>query len=219
MPRKKAATKRHDESLDSKLKDGEVVPQLDYEPFACNVTIRGIAPILFHRYDQAEVDRKAAMPKGAAGKKEDNIESYIYYNNKKQYCMPGANFKAALKNAAKRFQDPSSPRRSAHDMVAAGITVQPFLAPIKKDGKIVKKYDAIDVRSVVIGKIRISRSRPMLEEGWMIDFEVAVNDSENITSDWLYKLIARAGKFSGLGDFRPDFGGFRIESFKKVKLV
>lgn len=223
-----AATAVNEPSIDTKKKKGkkgekeertEYETKDDFQPFTAEVTVVGTAPMLFHRYDPELIKKLSELPKGAAEKKIDHVEHYVYRDEDNNLCMPGVNFKACLKNAAKRFKDPSSPRRSAHDLIGAGIVVTPYLAPIKREGVLLKDWDAMDVRPVVIKRDRITRHRPMLYEGWSIDFQVGVIDSEHITGTFLHKLISRAGLFSGLGDFRPDFGGFRLDSFIEVKMV
>lgn len=187
------------------------------EQYHMKVRVLGKGPLLFHRYDVEEQERKKVAKKGSIEKTTDNIESYVYRDKKGNICMPGMNFKAALVNAAKRFQDPSSPRKSAHDLIRAGIVVDPYLAPILSGGKPTAEWHGVDVRGVVIQKNRIARSRPFMEPGWEIDFEVTVTDIEMVKPALLADIIFRAGAFSGLGDYRPDFGQFAIKECRLVK--
>jgi hypothetical protein len=196
-----------------KGKDTEV-EKPDFEPFTVEAQVVGISPILFHAYDVEEVERKGNLPKGAKEKKVDNVESFVYRCKDKTLGIPGVNMKAALANAAKRFKDPSSPRKSAKDLIRAGVTVGPFVASLG-----VKEWDALDKRGVVVQQSRVTRSRPMLYEGWKCSFEIRVMDSEHITEEFLREIVDRAGMYSGLGDYRPDFGQFRIDSWQRIAMV
>jgi len=64
----------------------------------------------------------------------------------------------------------------------------------------------------------MSRERPALHEGWHGKFDVVVLAPEYVTPDWLHELITRAGRFVGVGDFRPDFGRFRLDHFDVAAL-
>ncbi len=203
----------HKGSTKRKGKD-TVVIKPDAEPFTVEAQVVGISPILFHAYDVEEVERKGNLPKGDAEKKIDNLESFVYRCKDGTLGIPGTNMKAALANAAKRFKDPSSPRKSAKDLIRSGLTVGPFVASLG-----VKDWDVVDKRGVVVQQSRVTRSRPMLEEGWKCAFEIRVMDSAHITEDFLRKLVDRAGMYSGLGDYRPDFGQFRIDSWNKISMV
>ena len=63
-------------------------------------------------------------------------------------------------------------------------------------------------------KGRIIRYRPMLSD-WILDFEVQVWD-DRITEEVLKMALDEAGRTVGVGDWRPKFGRFIIEEFKKV---
>lgn len=194
--------------------NGHAVERPDYEPYIVDVTIEGVAPILFHAYDVEVVEQKASARKGSREKKEDNVESFVYRNDAGELCVPGLNFKAAMAEAAKRFPDPSSPRKSARDLVRAGVLVSPFLASLGT-----KTWDAIDKRGVVIQKTsRVTRQRPMMREGWRCTFEIEVQESEFIREELLREIVDRAGRFGGLGDYRPDFGRFKVVKWERRKL-
>lgn len=212
--------KLHEESLETKgnrkkQRDGStVVSRPACEPYMVEVTIEGIAPVLYHRYDPEAVAAAAGAKKGSKERKQDNVESFVYRDDKGAVCIPAEWMKAALANAGRKFQDPSSPRKSARDLVRAAILVGPYLATTGK-----KVWDALDVRGVVIQKNRVTRTRPMLMAGWSVKFEITVNDPEYIDDQFLYQLVQRAGSHNGLGDFRPDFGRFRIKQWEVRKQV
>lgn len=205
----------HEESLESKHKG----IFSEEEPYAVDVSVVGVVPILFHRYDCEAVDQKSKAKKGSKEKKTDNVESYVYRDADGVICMPGINIKAGLCDAARRVQDPSSPRKSARDLFRAAIIVGPQLIQMRNHkGKPAKEWDALDVRPVVVQRNRITRQRPMLQSGWSMKFEIEVIDPEYISEELLHEVVLRMVKYVGLGDFRPDFGRCRVDAFKRVKL-
>src|SRR4051812_48878567 len=89
------------------------------QPYMVDVRIEGTSAMLFHRWSCEDVAEQAAAPKGSRAKKSDNVESYVYRNDEGIICLPGEYVRQAMCNAAKRHQDPSSPRKSARDLYLA----------------------------------------------------------------------------------------------------
>jgi hypothetical protein len=181
--------------------------------YVAAIEITGTAPLLFHRYDDVAVEAKGKAAKNSAEKKSDNVESYVYRTSDKELGIPGTVFKASLREAGRSVQDPRSPRKSAVDLVKAAIQVEPFIASLGK-----KDWDYIDRRRVVVQRSAITRHRPALAEGWKLKFQIVVLAPEYVSPDWLHDLVTRAGRFVGIGDFRPDFGRFRLDRFEVKSL-
>jgi len=186
------------------------------QEYAIQVEVIGTSPLLMHRYDTVSVKAKGAAAKNSETKKTDDIESYVYRDpSNKQIGIPGRNFLSCLREAARSIPDPRSPRKSARDLVATGLRVEPFMAPLGKT-----TWDYIDEQRVVIMRSAVSRSRPAFKEGWKVSFRVLVLAPEYITETWLHELIQRAGRFQGLLDARNiGYGLFRVASVKKVRLI
>jgi hypothetical protein len=189
------------------------VVQVTEESTYYRVKIKGVDPILFHKYDTEAVEAKGKLKRGDKGKKEDNLESYVYRGVKNDIVLPGLNFKACLCESAKSFKDPRSPRKSMKDLVRAGIKCRED-ASFGRDS-----WDYIDKRGAVVQMNRITRQRPALNAGWELEIPIEVLLPEYIVEEELQRLIHNAGRCVGLCDFRPDFGLFRIVSFEKVQLT
>lgn len=179
------------------------------KPYRVAVEITGTAPILFHRWNCESVEAKAKAKKGSAEKKCDDLESYVYKNEKGELCVPGEYLRGSIVHAAKFIQDPRSPRKSGADLFKAAIISLTDLASLG-----VKNWDYVDQRRVVIQRNSITRSRPAMKEGWKIGVILMVNLPEYIDPQFLNTVIQSAGKLIGLGDFRPSFGRFNVTSFE-----
>jgi len=68
---------------------------------------------------------------------------------------------------------------------------------------------------VVIARSRIMRSRPEFKK-WKCTFNIEVIN-EDLDKTILKEILESAGKFKGVGDFRPEYGRFEITSFEEVK--
>src|SRR5205085_459688 len=77
-------------------------------PYRVDVTIVGTADIIFHRWNAESVDEKAKAKKNSVAKKTDDIESYVWRNEKGELCIPGEYLRQAIVHAAKYRQDPRS---------------------------------------------------------------------------------------------------------------
>lgn len=189
--------------------NGVVSPTTTY---CVDVEIVGVEAFLCHRYDPEAVKAKGAAKKGSAEKKSDNVESYVYRLDNGECGLPGLNFKASIVEAARYQQDPRSPRKSARDIVRAGIRI----AGMASFGK--KTWDYLDTRRVSVQRNAVPRVRPAMNAGWHLKYRIEVLLPEYISVEFLHALVEQAGRVVGLGDFRPDFGTFRVTSFKEVKL-
>jgi hypothetical protein len=179
-------------------------------PFVAEVSIEGTEPILLHRYDCESVAAKGAARKGSKEKKSDNLESYVYRNEKNQIVIPGINFKACLCETAKFSQDPRSPRKSARDLFRAGIKV----VNDASFGHV--NWEYVDKRKVSVQRNAVTRQRPAFGPGWELTYQINVLLPEYIDKNWLQEIVTRAGRVTGLGDFRPDFGLFNVNQFKVI---
>lgn len=179
------------------------------EPYRAEVTIEGVAPILFHRWNCESVESKSNAKKGSKEKKTDDVESYVYRNPKGELCVPGEYLRGSIVGAAKFQQDPRSPRKSAADLFKATVVSLTELASLGT-----KDWDYLDKRRVCIQRNAITRSRPAMHEGWRAAFILMVNLPEYVNPQLLNTTIQAAGKLIGLGDFRPSFGRFNVIKFE-----
>lgn len=180
------------------------------EPWTCAVEITGSADLLFHRWNNEAVAEKAAARKGSAAKKTDNVESYVYRDDKGFICLPGEYLRGAIVGAAKFRQDPRSPRKSAMDLFKAGVI---SLTPLASLG--VKEWDYEDRRRVVVQRNGVTRVRPAMRAGWKAEMQFLVNLPEYIDQAFLLEVLSMAGKLIGVGDFRPTYGRFDVTSFER----
>lgn len=185
------------------------------QPYRAKIQVVGTAKMLMHCWNNEAIAEKAAAKKGSDKKKTDDIESYVLRDEKGRIAMPTLNLCASIRTAGKSFPDPASPRKSLHDRLKA------IVVPENEYGLInggVKDWDFVDMRRVVIQKAGITRSRPAFFEGWTIEFAIMILEPEYLQPPLLFQLLESAGKFQGLGDFRPTFGRFRVGKFEFEKI-
>jgi len=182
------------------------------EPYRVTVTLQGTSTLLFHRWNCEAVEAKAKAAKGSAGKKTDDVESYVYRNDAGELCIPGEYLRQSIAGpagAAKFRQDPRSSRKSALDLYKAGVVSLTELATLG-----VKDWDLLDQRRVTVQRAGITRMRPAMLAGWRAEFDVQVLLPEYIPPMDLLDVITRAGQLVGVGDFRPTYGRFAVVRFE-----
>ena len=183
-------------------------------PYRARITIRGVAPMLFHRWDSEAVAEKAAAAKGSKTKKTDNVESYVYRTTDGLLGVPGANFVAALQEAARYESDPRSPRKSLRDLIKASVIPLDLVAPLIPETKV---WDYDDKRRAPVQRQGCTRVRPAMKEGWQIAFTVLVTLPQYVTPELLAKLTTSAGLLAGLCDHRPTYGRFTVVGFERLE--
>jgi hypothetical protein len=180
-------------------------------PYIVAVELEGVADMLFHRWSCESVKEKGGAAKGSAGKKTDDVKSYVYRNDKDEMCIPGEYVRQAMIGAAKYRQDPRSPRKSAMDLYKAAVI---SLTPLASLG--LKTWDYLDTRRAVVQRNGINRTRPAFKTGWRTQFEFQVNLPEYVSIHDFAETLGNAGRLIGIGDFRPTYGRFRVASCEIV---
>lgn len=204
------------------LNEAQISNDIDFSLehlFAVNMRIQGRQDILFHRWNDEEVQAKANAKKGSEEKKRDNPEAYIYRNDEGFICIPGRYLVRAIVEAGRNFQDPRSKRRMAKDLVQAAVMADELLSPILVNGEPVKQWEYDDRQRVCIMRSAITRTRPAFKKGWQADFTLISLVPDLVTPEFLRKLVDCAGLLGGLGDFRPTYGRFRVVHWEVVPYV
>lgn len=184
-------------------------------PYLVEVTLTGTVPLLFHSWNTESVEEKAAAPKNSKLKKTDDIESYVYRDPMGNLGIAGKCLLGAICDTGRFFQDPRSPRKSARDLCKAGVQVLSMVAPFEPTRK---KWDYEDKQRVVIQRSAITRTRPAMKEGWICTFRLQVTVPEYISPTLLHDILNKAGMLTGLCDFRPTYGRFRVTKFNVLEL-
>jgi len=182
-------------------------------PYMVLARFKGTTDIIFHRWSVEGIEEKARAAKGSKAKKTDDLESYVWRNDRQELCIPGEYFRQSVINAAKYRQDPRSPRKSAMDLYKAGIMSLTDLASLG-----VVTWDYEDARRVQVQRNGVTRVRPAIKKGWEVEVEFLVNLPEYIPSDALLDVLVNAGRLVGVADNRPTYGRFAVVKYEPVRI-
>lgn len=170
------------------------------------VSIKGTAPLLMHRMSEEPAPRKKA---GATYDNQECAEKALYKNKEGKICQPAIHIESAMIKASTEYKMTGRGKKSYKDAFKGGVFVEPQMIPHKKPEW------GIDLQNVVIQRSRIVRARPRFDE-WELNFEILCLD-ERIIEQVIKDVLTDAGKFIGIGDYRPRYGRFIVTKFKKKK--
>lgn len=166
-----------------------------------NVTIRGTAPLLMHRFGGEP--KKMKRSKTEYDPKEE-AESSLYTDEKGKLVQLATHLEACMIKSAVQFK--MQGKKTSKDAVKAGVFVKPEMIPHK-----IQEWEIFTV-PVVIQRSRILRSRARLNK-WELNFAMKVID-ERLTPNIVKEILVNAGKFVGIGDWRPRYGRFEVIKFE-----
>lgn len=180
------------------------------------VRIVGIRPLLMHRpcLNALASKRRSEIPAP-----EEEAKMYLYTDGD-VIVIPNLNVKAMLRDAGRNYRIPQ--RKATYGAyIKAGIDIEPTNIPLlnprtNKPYRVSEKGWKVDVRPVVIQGNRIMRARPRFDE-WALEFRILNLDPKLLPSGVIGQILTDAGKYYGLGDFRPEFGRFNVEKFEIVE--
>lgn len=184
------------------------------------VTIKSISPMLMHSDVTANplgFWSKELKKYTSKRKKTDEdheaissveFQASCYYDEGK-YVIPSANIEACMLASAKQFKLGTTikqavivPEDATFDFEHSDLTPE----------KLYSKAQYVDMRTVKVGTSKTIRTRPIFHS-WESTFEVFL-DEDKMNPEQVIDIISNAGKYVGLGDYRPRYGRFEIKNWK-----
>lgn len=176
------------------------------------VRIEGTRPLLMNSPNRLGVKkgRGEAIPEP-----EDEAEMALYKDEGGRIVMPALNTLATMKASSKEYKVPGKGRKTFMNYIFAGLQISPVNIPLLGLNGEDPKWE-IDIRPVVVQRARVMRARPKFNE-WALEFEVEILDAI-IRVENIKEFLESAGKYTGIGDFRPLFGLFKLVKYEKMDL-
>ena len=134
------------------------------------------------------------------------FEASIYFDTKLGPCLPGLNLDACIRDGAKHMRKGAAIER--------GFTTFDEFVPLSFKGPRTieglwtdKRF--VDRRAVGVQASKTMRTRPIFRE-WSVEFETAY-DEDVLDFETVKVAAEKAGKYGGVGTYRPRFGRFTSE--------
>jgi len=173
------------------------------------VKIVGIKPLLMNKPNLTTTEGKKRR-RSEIPDPESEAKSRLYLDKKGNIVIPSLNVKACIRSAGRNYKVPQRKATYA-SMIRAGLDIEPSpYIPLIHDSW------EIDIRPVVVQGNRILRARPRFDK-WALEFRIINRDPTILHRDMVKQILEDAGKYYGLGDYRPEFGLFKVEMFKIVE--
>jgi hypothetical protein len=142
---------------------------------------------------------------------EEEAEKRTIRNSEGLLCQKAIHLEKALVKSATQFK--MKGRKTYKEPFQAGVFVSsvnggdPFLIPHS-----VQEYD-IDSQAVCVSRARIIRHRPLIPAGSELEFQIEIRD-DRIEPVLVQDILEDAGKYGGIGDYRPRYGLFDLVEFE-----
>ena len=168
--------------------------------------IKGVAPLLFNRMLEDELEPSNVKGKGRVPVKTriEEAKRRIYRDEQGLY-LPGWNFKQCLLEGCKR-SGLKEGRRSLVSYLEASVFPDRRLYFGKDDFDFLHEHWGR--RPPRTGGACIIR-RPALEEGWELSFGLNVIDDRRSPAE-IRRSLDEGGLLVGLGSWRPEYGRFMV---------
>ena len=174
--------------------------------FKVNVT--GVTPYMQHRMDDqklAEWEKKRGRiieRDGLDTEPEKMAAFHSYITETGDYYIPSEHFKQSfVKGGGFVKGKVGNATRSMKNIVAGQ-----WMIPTEKIA--FRKFDEVDIRSAVNQnvKARVITKRPKWND-WTCEFVLVVDDDGLLTVATIKQIIEYAGRFLGVGSYRPEHTG------------
>lgn len=173
------------------------------------VKLKGVAPLMMHRYNGQEIQKGRTSAEKKLNERESGRwkDSVYWSQTLKCVAIPAVMIEACFTNGAKAYK--------LGTRAKAVLFVEGDEVPLYCRGELITNLEEngqieLDGRGAVVMKRRVDRWRPIVRE-WSMTFNLAVLDEAALNAETLDKIADQAGRFNGLGDFRPRFGRFQAE--------
>jgi hypothetical protein len=191
------------------------------------VECRGLTPLMMNKMSESTLEglrTKQSKPKnadrGSTRTPREEAESKVYLSEEGPY-IPGEMLMASFIEAGKHVR-----LDGKRQVSTAKSTVLPAFLSLLTAGPLLKEPDT-DKAAAWEADVRLGRNpnggeavaicRPRFDV-WSFTFRIEIEDRE-VGENTIRELIDKAGRRSGLGDFRPQrkgiFGQFTVERWER----
>lgn len=174
-----------------------------------DVTIKGITPLLMHRFPTDGADEPSKRRPGVPDWKQE--AKFALYENGGELYQPAEHLERALTAAGANFKIAGKRGKTYSSLIGSTVDIMPDTIPHK-----IQKYE-VDSRPVVVQRARIMRYRPRLDN-WELSFQLRLHDDQLPTSV-IKEVLDYAGLYVGIGDYRPSrkgkYGKFTVTEFNE----
>lgn len=179
---------------------------------AFQVRVKGTRPLLQH----SPLGMVKARQRGSGiPEPADEAENGLYRTTEGTIYEPAQHLLSALRKVGGDYKVPGRGRKTFQGYIFSGVGIQPFQIPLLGGENGTAPTYEVDIQSAVIGRARIMRARPRFDR-WALEFRLEILDPI-VTPEIARQLLADAGRFQGLGDYRPLFGLFVVEGWEPVE--
>lgn len=182
-----------------------------------NVKVEGTSPLLYNRFIDSEIDVTVKKRTGKA--KGVPVEEKLYtleddgqVGSPTPY-IPAIYFRNTMIEAGKQFSVVGKGKATYSKLIGSTVDVLPEKIPNNH------KWDVLRIAAVNPNtKGRVMTERPKMDT-WGCEFTIVLDD-DSINADTIIEILEHAGKYVGIGDWRPAkkgrYGKFKVVEFKEV---
>lgn len=178
-----------------------------------DVEITGITPLLQNKPEQFGFDTQWVEKKATTEYEKEALKK-LYVDAEGNTYQPSVHIEKAIIDAGKKLKMKGSGKATYSKIFGSMVSVEPYEV-IHQNQKYKIHKELVVIPST---KGRVMRYRPMFEN-WKLNFSVLFEDE--IEPSTIKEALEIAGKYTGLGDWRPEkkgkFGKFQVTSFKPSK--
>lgn len=175
------------------------------------VEISGITPLLMNKPEEYGFDEQWVEKKASTNYEKEALKK-LYVDSEGTFYQPATHIDRALIEAGKKIKVKGSGKATYSKLFGSMVSVQEF--------EIVHKIQNYEIhKSLVVipsTKGRVMRYRPMFKK-WKLEFNIEFE--EEIPPEVVKEALEIAGKYVGIGDWRPEkkgkFGKFQVTNFKE----
>lgn len=176
------------------------------------VRVRGTSDYLQHgrppKLEEEEENRRS----GEVDYSKE-AEKSLYFDKEIGCYIPAKQLQASLKKSGVDFKIKGKSRKTYKDRMDAAVIILPekipFIPKKKEPDYIHEDWGKIPPRTGSMVWI----CRPAFREGWEAEFNLLILDDQ-IPESIVKEILANAGQFYCIGDWRPRFGRFEVIRFE-----
>ena len=189
------------------------------------VSLAGIAPLIQHNGQTADpLNPFSKKLKEISGKRpktdadlakmaEIEFKAGLYVDRTGSITIDGRIIEATVHAGAKKTK--------AGKIALAAMFIEPgcvftFDGPTDIEERWADEHCRLTI-GVRVGQAKVMRTRPIFEN-WKLEFTLSILEDQ-ANGETVRQWIEDAGKLVGMGDWRPRYGRFAVESFERVDLA